>query len=371
MCSHGAHRQPLAGLRILDCTAALPGPYATQLLADLGACVLKIERPPAGDTTREDMPALFEAFNRGKHSVIVDLKSDEGVRDYERLVKHADVIVEGFRPGVMNRLGVGEVRTRDLNPRIIYISISGWGQTGELAHKPGHDLNYLGLAGALRGTDSSPTPPGVLMADLSSGSTAAVAILAAVIERDRTGEGVSIDLGMADVALLWAVSANAESLNPSSDSDVMTHEDTVPGHGVYATSDGQWVTLGLIEDKFFRVFQEFVEDSRLELPRFQSFAGRRTHFAELRKIIAEIVASKPVSYWLEGSEALDLPLFPVLGFSEALNHDQFVQRGVVKMGQEGPELAFPALWDEELLSAGGDVPKVGDVDVDDIVSLWS
>jgi len=372
VCRHTTVNKPVQGLRILDCTGALPGPYATQLLADLGACVVKVERPPTGEHTRKDMPSLFEAFNRGKHSVILDLKSENGVSDYQRLAKHADVLVEGFRPGVMDRLGIGGAQMLEANPDLIYVSISGWGKTGVLAQTPGHDLNYLGMAGVLG--DSSVggiSAPGVLMADLASGSMAAIAILAAVIDRDRSGRGSVIDLGMADVALSWAASANTESLFPRMNVPPVPHKGILPGHGIFATSDGQSITLGVIEDKFWVSFKELANSSRLESSRFDTFDDRRANSDELRKIIAGVIAERPAAYWLDNAAELEVPVFPVLDFSTAIEHPQFRNRRIVGIDDGKVALSFPAIWNGEHLSASGSAPGLGENDVDKLVAHWS
>src|SRR5436190_16107911 len=188
---------PLEGLRVLDLTRLLPGPFCTMLLADLGADVVKIEDPRGGDPARraatggpEEMGSLFLLVNRNKRSVTLDLKTEAGRGLLLRLVDRADVLVESFRPGVMDRLALGYDVLAQRNPRLIYASLSGFGQSGPYRDRPGHDLNYLALAGVLGynvGRDGQPVPPAAQIADLGGGSLAAVATLAAVISRNETG----------------------------------------------------------------------------------------------------------------------------------------------------------------------------------------
>lgn len=203
----------LAGLKVLDLTRLLPGAFCTQLLADYGADVLKIEQPGAGDYNRQFAPIAkeesgsFLLLNRNKRSLTLNLKAEEGRDVFRRLVKEADVVVEGFRPGVMTRLGLDYDALHGVNPRIVYCAISGFGQDGPYALKSGHDLNYLGIAGALQlfGTpDTGPIVPGLSIADVGGGSLmAAFGILAALGARERTGKGQFIDISMTDGLVSW------------------------------------------------------------------------------------------------------------------------------------------------------------------------
>ena len=195
----------LSGLRVLDLSIWRPGPYATSLLVALGADVLKIE-PPGGDPMRR-YAGLFDAVNAGKRSMVLDLKSEDGAARALALAEQADVLVEGFRPGVMSRLGLGDTATRALNPAIVYCSISGYGQEGSRASLPGHDVNYQAWAGSLTPDGGTATQPPLPSADLAAGLTAAFGVCAALIGRATSGRGTYLDISMTDVMATWTGSA--------------------------------------------------------------------------------------------------------------------------------------------------------------------
>src|SRR6266700_7587973 len=216
-----------AGLRVLDLTIWRPGPYATQLLAELGAEVLKVE-PPGGDPMRA-YPDLFASLSADKRSVVLDLKNDDDRARALELAADADVVVEGYRPGVADRLGIGDDDVRKVNTSVIYCSVSGLGQDGPLAQVSGHDINYLAWSGSLTPEGGSPREPAVPVADLSGGMAAAFAVCAAVVRRLQTGEGERIDVAMADILATWtgAVAPRAEGTDEEARG--------VPGYGTFAT----------------------------------------------------------------------------------------------------------------------------------------
>jgi crotonobetainyl-CoA:carnitine CoA-transferase CaiB-like acyl-CoA transferase len=233
----------LSGVRVLDLSVWRPGPYATQLLAELGAEVLKVE-PPGGDPMRS-YPELFASLHANKRSIMLDLKTDQDRRRALELATAADVLVEGFRPGVVDRLGLGYEDVRDVNRAIVYCSVSGMGQDGSLALVPGHDLNYQAWAGSLAPDGGPPVVPAVPIADLAGGMAAAMGICAALVRRLSTGEGERLDVAMADVLATWtgAVQPRAEGTDPSSRG--------VPGYGVFATADGTYLALGVLTEDHF------------------------------------------------------------------------------------------------------------------------
>lgn len=250
----------LRGLRVLDLTRLLPGPYATQMLVHHGADVIKVEDTGEGDYARGLGPlkcsgfgAAFTASNRGKRSVAIDLKAPRGVAALKALVADADVLVESFRPGVMDRLGVGHAVLRAHNPRLIYCAITGFGQATRRAHLAGHDLNYQGLSGLLSRPAQPPVMPTTLIADLVGGSMSAmIAIQSALLERARTGEGRFIDLSITHSALM---------LQPLLATLHLAHEDAAPmrrrfsgehpAYRLYETSDGRHLALAALEAKFW------------------------------------------------------------------------------------------------------------------------
>ncbi|MPZ28258.1 MAG: CoA transferase [Micromonosporaceae bacterium] len=361
MAPDDAPAKPLEGTRVVDLSAALPGPYCTQLLADLGAEVVKVERPGGGDYLRLLMPGVFRQFNRGKQSVVLDLKDDADRATFWRLLESADVLLEGFRPGVMTRLGLSADQVRRRLPRLVYCSISGWGQAGPLAKVPAHDLNYLGAVGALHDplTGEVSGQPTMLVADLAAGMAAAAAILAALLSRAHTNEGATIDLAMADVVMQWAMATHAAQAG----GDDATAEIS-PAHGVFRTADGRLVTLGAIEDHFWDRFCAIAQDPRLSDPRFRTHARRNRAFATVRRLLEEVMCSRTAAEWITIAQDADVPILPVHTFAEALDQPHFKERAmIVPAGDGGPlRTGFPARWDGALLTAGTTTPEPGDAD---------
>jgi alpha-methylacyl-CoA racemase len=237
--------EPLDGLRVLDLTRLVPGAYATLLLSDLGAEVVKIEDPLGGDHARSMPPLVngvgvyFEALNRNKRSVTLNLRAADAAGVLDALVATSDVVVDSFRPRTARRLGVDGATLRDRHPRLVCASITGFGLSGPYEDLAAHDINYEGLAGLLmRRPGQAPALPGPLIADVGAAMQAALGILAALIERGRTGTGGIVDVSIHEAALAWSV---------------FPHTSDFPGgcYGVFETADGQWLALGALEPKFW------------------------------------------------------------------------------------------------------------------------
>jgi crotonobetainyl-CoA:carnitine CoA-transferase CaiB-like acyl-CoA transferase len=312
----------LDGLRVLDLTRLLPGPFCTMLLGDLGADVVKIEERDGGDPARSS--PLFWLINRNKRSLTLDLKSAEGRALFLRLVESADVVVEGFRPGVMDRLGLGYANLAERNPRVVYASLSGFGQGGPYRDRPGHDLNYLALAGVAGynvGRDGQPVAMPVQVADLGAGTFAAVAILAAVLARQQTGIGQSVDVSLYASAASWLPTliaplfAAGQALAPGE--PVLAGG--LPQYDVYATSDGRYVTLGALEPKFLWNFL-----SHIGRPDLASVGDRSI----LRAALVEIFASRTMTDWVECLAGVDTCFAPVNTLEEAMQDPQAVALGL-------------------------------------------
>jgi len=309
------HMPALAGIRVLDLTRLLPGPYGTMILADDGAEVIKIEEPGSGDPLRdlqtdlEGVAELFAIINRGKRSVTLNLRSETGVALFHKLLATADVLVEGFRPGVMQRLGLGYESLAARYPRLIYCSISGFGQTGERRQLPGHDLNYLGWAGLL--ADAAAVLPPTLLVDLQAGQCAAFGIVRALLERTVTGTGRYVDIDMTRAAglflLPWVgVRASHSGSRP-------WFRGGLACYNVYRTSDGKPITLAALEEKFWRTFCEVVDRPDL------ADGHRRPERQEmLWREVAAIVGQHPEAYWLAISNEHDVCIGPVRSPAEAL-----------------------------------------------------
>lgn len=262
--------QPLAGIRVLDFSTLLPGPLASLVLADAGAEVIKIERPGRGDEMRSYMPKFgtdsvnFALLNRGKRSVALDLKAPDALERLKPLIASADVVLEQFRPGVMDRLGLGYERLREMNPRIVYCALTGYGQSGPRAQVAAHDLNYVAESGMLAlaaGADGAPVLPSVLVADIAGGTYPAVInILLALRERDRTGVGCKLDIAMADnlfTLMYWAIGNGlAAGAWPRPAGDLVTGGS--PRYNIYRTRDGAWLAAAPLEQKFWENFCELL-----------------------------------------------------------------------------------------------------------------
>lgn len=314
----------LEGIRVLDLTRLLPGPFCTMLLADLGADVIKVEEPNGGDPARHyvsgegDTGSVFLLVNRNKRSLTLDLKKAAGRDLLLRLVEGADVLVESFRPGVMDRLGVGYAVLSERNPRLIYATLSGFGQAGPYRDRAGHDLNYLSLAGVLGynvDRQGEPVLPAVQVADLGAASFAAVAILAAVIARQHTGRGQSLDVSLFGSAIAWLPTLIGSLFNTgrAAPPGEPMLAGGLPQYEVYSTADGRFVTLGAIEPKFFVSFLERV--GRLDLARH---ADREYVRAELRAIFC----TRTLQEWVDYLAEVDTCFAPVNTLEETLADPQ-------------------------------------------------
>jgi crotonobetainyl-CoA:carnitine CoA-transferase CaiB-like acyl-CoA transferase len=366
----------LDGVRVLDLTRLLPGGFATVLLADLGADVLKVEDMGMGDYVRWAPPyhegaddsaksALFLALNRGKRSIRLDLKQDAGREVLLRLVEEHDVVVEGFRPGVMDRLGVGYEALRERNPRIVYCAITGYGQTGPYTARSGHDMNYLGLVGMLDMSGEaggSPVQAAGQIADLGGGGLmAAYSILAALRESERSGEGQLVDVSMADGALGWLSMAAASYL---ADGRVPERgRESLTGGFVcyrpYACADGH-VTMGALEPKFWSAFchgvgREDLLDKAFEAP------GSDAH-----REVEAVFASRTRAEWKAFADEYDCCLEPVLDLGEALDSELVREREMVtELDQPGAAepvrlLAHPVKFSRTPGEPQGPGPALGE-----------
>jgi crotonobetainyl-CoA:carnitine CoA-transferase CaiB-like acyl-CoA transferase len=329
---------PLTSLKVLDFTTLLPGPFATMLLADLGADVVRIEAPNRPDLMRVappfdgDVSAGHALVNRSKRSVALDLKHAQAADVVQRLVQTYDVVVEGFRPGVMDRLGVGYGALRAANPRVIYVSITGYGQTGPYAGRAGHDLNYLALAGVLSITgreDTGPMPLGLQAADLGGGSlTGLVGLLAAVIHRQQTGAGQHVDVSMLDGTL----ALNGYNLSHTLAAGQVPGYETEPlnggsFYGCYATQDGRYLAVGPLEPKFWMGFCEAIGRPDLIEPGMNVWDSDAQQ--QVRQAVADALVARPLDHWLDVFAAIDVCVEPVLRLDEVADHPQVQTRQMI------------------------------------------
>ena len=339
-------RGPLAGLRVLDLTRLLPGPVATMHLADLGAEVIKIEDTGVGDYARAMGPGerkvgasgdslFFRMVNRNKKSLRLDLKQAAGVEVFMRLAKDADVIFESFRPGVVDKLGIGYETVNAINPRVVYCAITGYGQTGPWAELAGHDINYLATAGLLDQigthdgkTSGPPAIPNLQIGDLLGGAlTPLLGVLAAVIGAKASGQGSHVDVAMTDAVLAHTifplVTTQVFGQPAPRGADLLTGG--VPCYGVYRTADDRYLAVGALEPKFWQAM--CVAIGRPDLASFGLATG-----AEGRRVKAELaglIASQPLAHWQPIFAAADCCVTPILRVDEAIAHPQVVAREMV------------------------------------------
>ncbi|MCL6638150.1 MAG: CoA transferase [Firmicutes bacterium] len=326
---------PLQGLRVLDLSRLAPGPYCSLLLADLGADVIKVEAPVTGDYLRTMFPpvreqsAFFISLNRNKRSLTVDLKSAGGREIILRLAQKSDILLEGFRPGVMGKLGLGYEEIKKVNPRLVYCSLSGYGQNGPYRDLPGHDLNYVaqgGLLGLSGEEGGPPVAPGIPMSDLIGGMMAAIGILAAVRCRDASGLGQYVDIAMMDaiVALLgmYTVQFGATGILPERGKGFITG--ILPRYRVYETKDGRYMALGALEDKFWQNFCLAVGRADLANGSCGSGAAKKT-----MEEIQAIFSQRTQAEWVEFFKEIDVCCTPVNDVEQLVTDPQVLAREMV------------------------------------------
>lgn len=330
--------KPLSGVRILDLTRLLPGPLATQHLADYGAEVIKVEDTGAGDYARTmgamagDSSYLYQVVNRNKQSLRLDLKAAEGRALFLRLVESADAVVEGFRPGVMDRLGLGYAALAAVNPRLVLCSITGYGQTGPYAQRAGHDINYIGYAGILdqigaRG--GAPVLPNLQIGDLLGGTMAAVVgVLVALFEARASGRGRHVDVAMTDAALAHAIFPLVEVLahgtvRPRGEDLV---SGGVPCYGVYETADGRHLAVGALEQKFWHLLCDTLGCGELKPAHLDTGEAG----AHARATLAAIFRGRTLAEWTAIFDPVDCCVTPVLRLEESLDNPQLQARAMVQ-----------------------------------------
>jgi crotonobetainyl-CoA:carnitine CoA-transferase CaiB-like acyl-CoA transferase len=355
----------LSGVKVLDLTMNLPGPYMTWLLAALGAEIIKIENPAGGDYARVlggtdagSQNPFFEAINRNKKSVKLNLKNPEGRRLFLSLLNEHDILVEGFRPGTMERLGLGFETTKNAQPRLIHVSISGYGQDGPYRLRAGHDLNYLSLAGVIGMTgtrDGQAAIPGVQIADLAAGSLMALSgLLAAVIQRQSTGQGQYVDISMfhGSLSLATMVFAGIQAGLEEPEPGKMLLNGRFPCYGLYRTLDGRHMSLGCIESKFWQNFCAAV--GRPDL------AGHQFGAPDIVKEVENIFAARTQEQWIQLMKDHDSCCEPVLSINDAVESDLVKARKMLNRGPSGNRyLASPFRLSESTIVNDVSAPALG------------
>ncbi|MBI3680563.1 MAG: CoA transferase [Acidobacteria bacterium] len=310
--------QALNGTLILDLTRLLPGPMATQWLADMGASVVKVEEPGTGDYLRSMNPPLFARINRGKKSVALNLKAEADLNAFLRLADTADVLMEGFRPGVMDRLGCGWEALHQRNPRLIYVALTGYGYSSPYRDLAGHDLNYLAMAGVLDligPAEGPPVIPGVQIADLASGSMQAViGVLGALLERERAGEGQFVDVSMLHGSTLLLPVALAQlRAGRGPRRGIETLSGRYACYHVYPTRDGRWVAVGALEPKFWAALCQAIGCPQF-IPEQYAEDPRRSQIIEC---LEAVFLTRDAEEWFVHLKHLDACVTPVRTVEEA------------------------------------------------------
>jgi CoA:oxalate CoA-transferase len=355
----------LGGIKVVDLSEQVPGPYATRLLAGLGADVIKVERPDSGDRLRH-RPAMFEAENRGKRDLSVDLKSPAGRAALLRVIAAADVLVETYRPGVMDRLGLGFDAVLEVNPQLIYLSISGYGATGPYRDLPGHDFQYLSFAGAI------PPPKPAFAADyvpttlpVADMGAAVYSVLAVVLalhdkrERLSAFTGRHLDMAMADCTLAMMEPRIAEALTEPSSAEALIR----PGYGVYLTADQQYVSIGALEDHFWQRLVRALELDELSGAGFAGYQQRRRRIDQIEPALRERVARYDQAALIELLIRHDVPVAPVNDLHAPVRDPHFRARQMVYdvPGEAQPRVAeWPTAFGSFAASAPlAPTPEIG------------
>lgn len=334
------NNKPLEGLRVLDLTRLLPGPFCTMYLADLGADVIKIEDTKAPDYTRDLSPEMFAVINRNKRGIQIPLRTPEGVEQLKTLVKNADVLVEQFRPGVMEAWGIGYETLKAENPKLVFCAITGYGQTGPYKDKAGHDMNYRGYAGELEQcgqVGGKPATGNFQVADIAGGSlNACIGILAAVHRANNTGEGGFVDISMTDGTL--ALQVSALSRLRATGETAPRGQDMLSGglanYDVYECADGKHISVGSLEPKFWMGL--CMAANRPDLAKLPLGIG-----STAGEQVAEFFKTKTRDEWVMLFEPADCCVGPVLTLEESLQDEHLLARNMVIEDQGKPSIANP------------------------------
>ena len=334
---------PLAGLRVLDLTRVLAGPFCTMILGDLGAEVIKVEEMTGGDQTRNIPPFVegeshyFLAINRNKKSLALDARTEGGKAVLRDLVRHCDALVENFRPGVMERLGLGFDGLRAINPRLIICSISGYGQNTSLSGKPSFDLVAQALSGVMSingEPDGPPTKLGLPIGDLGGGVWAAISILSALQHRNATGEALTVDLSLLEglTGLLGYLAQNYLGAGEHPERVGSSHQSVVP-YGRFPTKDGHIVVALMVESFYVKFCAAIGQPDLAADPRFATTTGRKTNRQLLEALIADVLSTRTSAEWEEIFAANDIPCGPVNTVAEALDMPIIAERAVIQTAE--------------------------------------
>jgi len=352
--------KPLHNMRILDLTRLLPGAVCTMLLGDLGAEIIKVEDPVSGDYARlmppliDGMGAFFRSSNRGKKSIVIDLKQPAGQAVLHRLVEKADVLIEGFRPGVTARLGVDYGTLRAINPRLVYCSLSGWGQTGPLAHVSGHDLNYIARNGLLGG-ELNPQTLGAKVADVGGAYVGVMGILAALLQRERSGQGDYVDVALSEAAMPFAMLGWVQACSQENGDEALNLGGASACYRVYFCVDDEPVALSAVELKFWVNFCKSV--AKPEWIPLHTAADRQPQLIEA---VSKLFRSKSAAEWADLLDDADCCFSRVTAPEALLDDPQLQARGMLGRTAEGvPWMRSPIRLGDDAIELRA-APKYGE-----------
>ena len=349
---------------VLDLGQLHPGPHTAMLLGQLGATVIKVERRAGGDPARALGADTFAKYNRGKLSIALDFKNPGDRATLLRLVRHGHALIEGFRPGVMDRLGLGYAELRGANPALVMCSISGFGQTGPYAQRPAHDLNFLALAGywaVPSQVDDLIGRPHVRLSDYCASMYAALAMVAALMEARQTGHGQHLDVSIHDAMMAWTA-PGIDIMRRATGNDIGEMAHIMPDNDLFATADGRYVALGILEEKFWMNLRERL---RAEFPEigsqvYDTRAGRMRRKRELHALLKSIFVGKTLEQWQQVFHASDIPWAPVLDHEEVFTDPHVVERGLLNAAPDGNGmvLGFPVRFSSGLPQRAASVPEL-------------
>jgi alpha-methylacyl-CoA racemase len=362
---------PLAGVRIIEMAGIGPAPFAAMMLSDMGAEVVRVDRREAADLGIPGRAPKFEVLHRGRSSIAVDVKAEAGCEVVKRLVAKADAIIEGFRPGVMERLGLGPDVLLKINPKLVFGRMTGFGQDGPLANQAGHDINYLALAGVLHAIGrkgEAPVPPLNLVGDFGGGGMLlAFGVVCALLEAQKSGKGQVVDAAMVDgSAALMGLIYGLYSQGTWKDERGVNILDTgSPWYGTYQTKDGKWLAVGAIEKRFYEEFVQRIGLKLAELPKQHD----RNGWPQLRQKFAEIIAGKTRAEWEQVFEGSDACVAPVLSLGEVENYPHNKARKTF-MSVDGVLQPAPApRFSRTVPEAGKPARQVGS-DTERVLAAW-
>ncbi len=359
---------PLEDIRVLDFSNLLTGPFCTLMLAELGADVIKVEHPTSGDPTRS-VKCFFNSINRNKKSITMNLKDKESVSQIKKYLKNCDVIVEGFRPGTMKKFGLEYEDVKEINEKIIYCSISNYGQTGPMVRETGHDINFLALSGVLSLSGNPDGPPeatgGVPISDQASSMYSVISILAALRNREKTGKGDYIDVSIADSTLAWMT----PRIGQYYDKGKPTKKEFLGrgAYGTFQTKNGQFIALGSLENHLFEgTCQAIGKPELINNEKYSSRNSRSKYATELNGMIQQEIEKRTTKEWLKIFDEYQVPCTKVMNIDELTQVELFKERNLIKYFEADNKhedeyaIKFPVQFQNSHVNSIKKAPKLGE-----------